>query len=674
MSTKGPSRGQRVGNYTLEERLGKGIHGEVWRASHVNFKEPGWPAAIKLLDHQKLTREYLEKFNQEAWALARVDNHPHIVGLRDYGIQDNTPYIVMDYIEGKNLLDYLRHRRCADLKTVVSYVQQIASALEHVHKKGIFHLDVKPANIMWRNKDEVVLIDFGLAQMLAKISGTSPASLRATRGTYLYCAPECIPGYAGAGEPGPASDQYSLAVIAYELLCGTPPFQGEDIAAKHLSIPPPSLCERNPAIPGEINRVIMKALAKEPQDRYRSVEAFASALIAASEQQQVPVTLAQTYTPAPVGPYSSRRAAPAHVHVSRRTVLGVLGLGTIVGGAVLSAPMIFTTSGQPHGGPSPQPGIVPSPAPPRLGGILLTYHRHHDEVQTAIYSPDGRSIASGGADGRIDLWNTGTGEPYLSYHGHHDAITSISITNDGRYISSASRDPALWLWDIRTGRNVPGLAPFENDEEAIIMATAFSPDPSNRYLAVARGRTVQVFLNPLHQGWSRPVVSWQHSSLVNALAWSPDGSMLASAGDDTLVQVWSTASRRPVFNYPGHLSAILTIDWSRDGRLIVSADGSGAVHGYYATPQTPESGRRLFKYSYGQAITSIACAPDNLRIAVGGAGGTVSVGSLGTDSDSDFTSHCHSAAVTHVVWASDGRAIASSSADQTVKICLATLT
>jgi WD40 repeat protein/predicted Ser/Thr protein kinase len=683
MSKKEPYSGQRVGNYILKKPLGGGKHGKVYLAWHVNLKEPGWPAAIKLLDYQKLTPEYQQKFFEEAQALARVDNHPHIVGLRDYdvarlrdhGVEHDILFIVMDYIEGENLHDYLRYRAPVELKTAVAYTRQVASALEHVHMKGISHLDVKPENIMRRNKDEVVLIDFGLAQMLAKISGTSQARLRATRGTYLYCAPECIPGYTGSGKPGPASDQYSLAAVTYDLLCGTPPFQGEDIITRRLHFPPPHLRTKNPAIPQEIDNVILKALEKEPQNRYPTIMDFADALSEAYKGQEVTVALvnlAHTYTPEPVRTYSSLRATPARLRVSRRESLGIIGLAAIIGGAVWLAPMIFTTSRQEPGALYSPPVLSSSP-PARLGDILLTYRGHSDEVQTAVYSPDGLSILSGGADGRIDVWNASTGVRYRSFEGHHDAITAISVTRAGRYIASASRDPALWIWDIHTGKNVPGLAPFENDEGSIIIAAVFSPDPSNRYLAVARGRTVQVFLNPLYQGWSRPVVSWQHSGLVNALAWSPDGSMLASAGDDALEQVWSITSRRLAFNYTGHQSAVLTTDWSRDGQFIVSADGSGAVHGCYAAPRTPESRRQLFKYSTGQAITSIACAPDNLRIAVGGIDGTVSVGSMGIDSDSDFSYRCHSAAVTHVAWSSDGRAIASSSADQTVRICLATL-
>ncbi len=172
-------------------------------------------------------------FLKEAQALADLE-HPHIIRIRDYGIteEDQIPYLIMDYTPYGTLLQ--RHPRgsCVPLSTVVSYVKQIADALQYAHNHKRIHRDIKPENMLLSNGGNVLLSDFGLVEVVqTSMSLTSSAKSVASRkieGTERYMAPEQF-----RGRPKPASDQYSLGIVAYEWLSGEPPFRGAGLALAH---------------------------------------------------------------------------------------------------------------------------------------------------------------------------------------------------------------------------------------------------------------------------------------------------------------------------------------------------------------------------------------------------------------------------------------------------------
>ncbi len=259
--------GQQLGNYQVLRLLGRGAFAEVYLAQHQYLERL---AAIKVL-HVQMDPKTQEQFRREARTIARLD-HPHIVRVLDFGIEDQTPYLVMEYTPGGTLRS--QHPKGTGLRfeQIITYVKQIASALDYAHEQRVIHRDVKPDNLLLNAKGEIVLSDFGLAviqRTLDSLSTHNPA------GTPLYMAPEQI-----QRKPCAASDQYALGIIVYEWLAGEAPFRGGlfEVFSHHLSQPPPSLCERLPDLPRAVEEAVFKALAKDPKQRFASVRAFATAL------------------------------------------------------------------------------------------------------------------------------------------------------------------------------------------------------------------------------------------------------------------------------------------------------------------------------------------------------------------------------------------------------------
>jgi serine/threonine protein kinase len=277
--------GHQFGNYRLLRRLGKGGFGQVYLGEHVYLKTH---AAIKLLledvdDAQEAA--FHAAFLQEARTIAGL-KHPHILRVLEFGVETSTPYLVMEYAAHGSLLE--RHPRGNKvlLDHVVSYTKQIAEALQHAHEKRLIHRDVKPANVLLDEQDTVLLSDFGIATVAHR---TSSMQTSAYAGTAIYMAPEQL-----QGKPVPASDQYALAIMVYEWLCGQPPYQGDPLAVgmQHLVAPIPSLYMQGHAFSSDISAVVRQAMAKDPRERYATVQAFAMALeLAVQSEQDVPTLI-----------------------------------------------------------------------------------------------------------------------------------------------------------------------------------------------------------------------------------------------------------------------------------------------------------------------------------------------------------------------------------------------
>jgi serine/threonine protein kinase len=264
--------GQQIGNYRLVQHLGSGGFADVYLATQIYLDSP---AAIKLL-RTNLAQDDLESFREEARTLVRLI-HPHIVRLLDFGLEGTTPFLVMDYAPNGTLRQRHQRGERLPLATVVDYVQQIASALQYAHDQKVIHRDIKPENMLLGRNQEILLTDFGIAVVA---QSTRIQLTQETVGTISYMAPEQIQAH-----PRPASDQYSLGIVVYEWLCGSRPFSGSftEVAAKHLMVPPPPLRGQMPYITPEIEEVVFTALAKDPKQRFGSMQAFAIALKQASQ-------------------------------------------------------------------------------------------------------------------------------------------------------------------------------------------------------------------------------------------------------------------------------------------------------------------------------------------------------------------------------------------------------
>src|SRR5438876_3453710 len=281
--------GQQLGNYRLLTLLGKGSFAEVYLGQHLRFNQQ---ASIKVL-HTHLTGTEAEHFQREAETIAALA-HPGIIHVFDFDIEEGMAFLVMEYAPNGSLRRRHPKGELVPLPTLVSYVKQVADALQYAHEHKIIHRDVKPENMLLGRREEVLLSDFGLATVAHSTSSLT-ASAEGTSGTLAYMAPEQIEGHSR-----PASDQYALAVVVYEWLCGERPFEGSvsELIAQHLSMPPPPLHERVPTIPPEGEQVVLRAMAKDPKARFASVADFAIASEHASQRALSPTAQLGSAQPA----------------------------------------------------------------------------------------------------------------------------------------------------------------------------------------------------------------------------------------------------------------------------------------------------------------------------------------------------------------------------------------
>jgi WD40 repeat protein len=662
----------RLGNYQLVRLLGMGAFSEVYLGEHIHLRTL---SAVRVLN-ASLTAEDVKHFLMEARVLARL-SHPNILPTLDFGVEGDTPYIVMGYAPNGTLRQ--RHPRgtALPLTTVLSYTKPIAAALQYAHYQGVIHCDVKPENMLLSSRDELLLSDFGIST-LAQSSRNQ--TIQEISGTIAYMAPEQL-----QGKPRQASDQYSLAVVIYEWLCGERPFHGTftEQASQHMITPPPSLHDKVPGIPSDVETVVMTALSKDPQQRFKSVQAFATALEQAvgnwstpafsgpirlsgkptmpasgsftplqpSREPDLPAMLSVPstyYSQNPYSPSAPPGLIPSEMALSRRRISRrkiLIGLVGIVGLAAAEAVTAIRSSQAPQQG-------TPTPTLPKV----VTYRGHSDEVNAVAWSPNGKLIASGSRDDTAKVWNSNTGITIYTSSSQHNWIFGVVWSPNGQQIASASADNTVQVWNATTGQHLltyPG-------HSAAVYAVAWSPDGKH----IASGsldKTIQIW--DVLSG-NRLLTYKGHSAGVLAVAWSYDSSRIASAGADKTVQVWDAATGMSSQIYGNHSSGVTTVEWSPDGQYIASGSIDETVRVWDAATIG-----KTFTFTYAghsDGVNSVAWSPDGKLIASGSADRTIQV--WNTARTFSFTYRGHSNSVHAVAWSPIDRFIASASADKTVRV------
>lgn len=257
--------GRLLGDFRVERLIGRGGMGEVYLARQISLNRA---VALKVLLPEWVSRPaYQSRFEIEATAVARL-NHPNIVQVYALGEQDGVHYIAMEYVEGVNLREYLIRKGTLDLPLALSIMRQSAGAIGAAGEIGLIHRDLKPENLLLTRKGRIKVADFGLCRDLDS-DRHHVTQQGTTMGTPLYMSPEQAQGHAMDHR----SDLYSLGVTYYHMLTGEPPFRAETtlaLALKHVREAPISLRVRRPEIPEELDRLVLKLLAKKPEDRYQS--------------------------------------------------------------------------------------------------------------------------------------------------------------------------------------------------------------------------------------------------------------------------------------------------------------------------------------------------------------------------------------------------------------------
>jgi serine/threonine-protein kinase len=265
-----------LGRYMIEREIGKGAMGNIYLARdpkldrRVVIKTVCFSLASSEVDIASLR----DRIYREARAIAKL-SHPNIVVIYDVEDDAEMSYIVMEYIEGRDLRQVLKTEHLLDYERTRKIVAQVCGALDYAHRAGIIHRDVKPSNIMLLPNDKVKVTDFGIAKIADNFSLTLPGHVL---GTPSYMAPEQFEGEEIDGR----ADIFSLGVVLYELVTGCRPFHGKTMASLaykivHKMHVPPSL--QNVELPMALDEIIGRALAKEPEERYQTAEAFREALV-----------------------------------------------------------------------------------------------------------------------------------------------------------------------------------------------------------------------------------------------------------------------------------------------------------------------------------------------------------------------------------------------------------
>ncbi|HEU5379500.1 MAG TPA: serine/threonine-protein kinase [Ktedonobacteraceae bacterium] len=268
---------QYIDDYHLLRLLGEGNNSEVYLGEHPRFEHL---VAIKLL-HTRTSEREVQRFLTQSAIWNKLD-HPHIIHVYDFGLTySGIPYLVMSYAPRGTLRQRYPRGTRLPLAEVVSYVRQAADALQYVHEHQLVHRDVKPQNMLLGARDEIILNDFGTAT----VSYSLVPNAVDFEGTVLYAAPEQLEGRSLRG-----SDQYALAIMTHELLCGSWPFIGtfEEVTRKHLFEQPPTLRSKGIDVSLTVEEALQRALSKDPGRRFSCIQDFADALHAACRPDNMP--------------------------------------------------------------------------------------------------------------------------------------------------------------------------------------------------------------------------------------------------------------------------------------------------------------------------------------------------------------------------------------------------
>jgi serine/threonine-protein kinase len=393
-TTADPHLGRVVAGYQIQERIGRGGMGLVYRADHINLRRR---AAIKIIAPELAEASgFRERFNREA-RIAAALQHPNIVTVYDAGEEDGLLYLAMQYIEGSDLSAVLRSQGRLRPYRAIDVCRQVAAALDAAHGQGLIHRDVKPANVLIEGRT-AFLTDFGLTK---RIEGSRTELTKAgdVVGTIHYVAPEQIEG----GRVDARTDIYSLGCLLYHCLSGELPFARDtDVAViyAHLSEDPPRLTSVRPELPGGLDAVIAKALEKAPERRFQSC---ADMMSAARSVIDAAGPLADTATPRPVPSFGDHFDVTTTSGGERRVP------------AAGDSPSMDTSIGRP-----PVAGHVDAARRPRvlLAGVdantrAVTRVAVGDRVDVEE-APQGESLIEAVRDGRPDLvildWNA-PGQP-----------------------------------------------------------------------------------------------------------------------------------------------------------------------------------------------------------------------------------------------------------------------
>lgn len=619
---------QNVGNYRLLRSLGRGATAQVYLGEHIHLQTH---AAIKLFDPALDRQEFLK----EARIIASL-RHQHIVRVMEFDFTaQGSPFLVMEYAAHGSLLQH--HTRGTRLapQVIVAYLEQIGAALTYIHQANIIHADIKPENMLLDKHDTLLLGDFGIA--------TSARSTQQwLRGTPAYIAPEQIQLH-----PCTASDQYALAIVVYEWLCGQRPFQGpgrEDFVAQHMQATVPPLRQFAPDLATELEQVVLRALAKDPAARFPDVAAFVSAFV---QGARAATAGAAPFTPA---------ATPGSIHTPIQPTQPVVvqPVTPVSGTATTILP-----------GNIPQLAAGPvKPLSRRQGETLYTVHLEAGSIRALAWSPDGKTLAAGCDYQLVFTWEALTGTNQRSYHLHEHQLRALAWSPNGHMLASACADQLIHVWDPDQADPQPLLTYRGHAGNFTLgLACIVAWSPAGLLLASAgTDQTAQVWR--FNKG-ELLCTCRGHTDDINALAWSPDGTQLATSSDDSSVRLWDAHSGQLRATFQHHRKRVYTLAWSPDGTRLASA-GEGSDIYTWKVSGTVQPNYLIYR-GHTRSIYTLAWSPDSTHLASAGRDSTAQIWQA-NDGSHHYTYTDHKGSILALAWSPDGAHLATADEHEQVRV------
>ena len=620
--------GTRLGRYEITSQLGVGGMGEVYLAEDTALARK---VAIKILPPDlALKRERMARFVREAKAAAAL-NHPNIAHIYEIGEQDGLNFIAMEFVEGKTLREKIHHEK-ADLRKLLKYLQHVASGLAKAHSAGIVHRDLKPDNIMIAKDGYAKILDFGLAKLIepAGLASETAASDVATveyeqhslpgklLGTIGYMSPEQAQGK--VDEIDHRSDIFSFGCMLYEAITLQRPFHGESKVQSLYRIvyePAPALRDLNPNAPADLQRIVRRCLAKDPDERYQSIQDVAIELKELRRELEgdtnLDVTIPPTYAGSEMGQGSSLRSSVSPTvgghavtspefgarHTSSASiiigeikqhkgglVLTIIGL-LVIAGALIAAWWKFS------GGKEAEPFTAMRIARLTTGGKV----GNASIKGYASISPDGKFVVFRTTElGKDSLWvkQVPTGSLVKIVPDLPGKVGGTTFSRDGSLIffSMFENDPRGTLYQVPVLGGTP-----QRIMSGVTSAITFSPDGKQIAFVRTEPEESKLMVANADGTGERTIATRklpEHFPPSGGPSWSPDGKTIACGAETFRGNVHATVVEVPAAG--GAEKAITKHNWVSVSRVLWLNDGRGLI--VAAVPELISAGTQLWYVSY----------------------------------------------------------------------------